>query len=42
MKKFTVIAYTVIFKEKCNVKMLPWQPFLSEFAEHYREGIVNV
>ena len=48
-----VLAFTIIFKrviqEKCKVKMLPWQQFLSELAESYRqvmldlhEGIRNV
>ena len=45
VKFFSVIGYMVTLKrvneEKCHVKMLPWQQFLSAFSESYREVLLD-
>ena len=45
-KSLAVIGNTIIFEERkygnCKVKVLPWQQFLSEFAENCREVMLDL
>ena len=46
MKNFPVIGHVLFLKkgneEKCKVKVLPWQQFLSEFRKNCREVMLDL